>query len=115
MARLLRFLLIAVALGWSVGCLSAGRSTNPPATMVSTFNGQYAFLLTGFDTTGNPMAQVAGSMTADGKGDITAGSADVTELNFRAQPRAPLSSARCYITRSHSPRRDYASPTHSAA
>ena len=48
--------------------------------MVATFNGQYAFLLTGFDATGNPMALV-GSLTADGKGNITAGSADLTD-NF---------------------------------
>jgi hypothetical protein len=89
MARLLRFLLIVIALGWTIGCGGvvggsgsnggSGSGTNPTA-MVATFNGQYAFLLRGFDASGNPMA-LAGSVSADGKGAIMAGSADVTD-NF---------------------------------
>jgi hypothetical protein len=96
MGRLLRFSLILIQLGWLVGCgggsgastnggsnsnsSSSSSSANSPTTMVAIFNGQYAFLLTGFDATGNPMALV-GSLTADGKGNITAGSADLTD-NF---------------------------------
>jgi hypothetical protein len=89
MNRLLRFSLILIALGWLAGCGGGSggssssnntTSTLPPTTMVAAFNGQYAFLLTGFDASGNPMA-LAGSLTADGKGNITAGSADVTD-NF---------------------------------
>jgi hypothetical protein len=39
------------------------------------FNGPYAFLLRGYDTTGSPMA-MAGSFTSDGNGNITAGEID---------------------------------------
>ena len=42
------------------------------------FNGRYAFSLAGFDAAGNPMS-IAGSMTADGLGHITAGEVDVND------------------------------------
>jgi len=42
-------------------------------TLVS---GNYAFLLRGYDDTGSPMA-MAGSVTADGKGNITGGELDI--------------------------------------
>lgn len=98
MGRVLRFSLILIELGCLVGCSGGtGGSTNgnsnnstanSPTTMVATFNGQYAFLLAGFDASGNPMALV-GSLTADGKGNITAGSADVTD-NFVLIPSSGL-------------------------
>lgn len=40
------------------------------------FKGSYAFLVRGYDVTGSPMA-MAGSVTADGNGNITAGDLDI--------------------------------------
>ncbi|GAC1684495.1 MAG: hypothetical protein PVS2B2_23480 [Candidatus Acidiferrum sp.] len=48
-------------------------SINSSAALVK---GSYAFLLRGYDLTGSPMA-MAGSITADGNGNITAGEADI--------------------------------------
>jgi hypothetical protein len=42
----------------------------------SLFQGNFAFLLRGFDLTGSPMA-MAGSLTSDGNGSITAGEIDI--------------------------------------
>jgi Putative Ig domain len=52
--------------------INAARST----VNNSMLNGQYAFLLTGFDATGHPLA-MAGDFTADGNGNITSGLLDI--------------------------------------
>src|ERR1700730_15103513 len=46
--------------------------------MLGALNGQYAFSLAGFDPTGNPMS-IAGSIKADGLGNITAGEVDLND------------------------------------
>jgi hypothetical protein len=79
MKRGLLVSLSVVALGWLAGCggginsISGGGGTQPNA-----LSGQYAFLLAGFDSSGNPMG-MAGSFKADGFGHITAGEVDVND------------------------------------
>ncbi|HXM98816.1 MAG TPA: hypothetical protein VN982_10105 [Candidatus Dormibacteraeota bacterium] len=46
------------------------------ASALGLFKGSYTFLLRGYDITGSPMA-MAGSVTADGSGKITAGEVDI--------------------------------------
>src|SRR3984885_2540077 len=62
------------------GCGVVGSPNNNGAEGASlgALKGQYAFSLTGFDSAGNPMS-LAGSITADGLGHITAGEADVND------------------------------------
>jgi hypothetical protein len=60
-----------------VGNNGAGSSSGA-ASALAAFSGQYAFLLSGFDATGNPIS-IAGSMKADGLGHITAGEVDVND------------------------------------
>lgn len=68
-----------VALGWMVGC-GGGGSSNPGGGTPQTnaFNGQYAFVLNGFDANGNSLG-IAGSLKADGLGHISAGEVDVND------------------------------------
>jgi hypothetical protein len=57
----------------------------------SELNGQYAFLLSGFDNRGNPLA-MAGKLTADGNGNITGGAVDTNGTGLAAPiPNAALS------------------------
>jgi hypothetical protein len=70
--------LIAVGLmagcgGGPSGCLLGCGGTPQPNAL----NGRYAFVLTGFDSSGNPMG-MAGSLISDGLGDIT-GEVDVND------------------------------------
>ncbi len=51
---------------------------NPPSQVLNSLNGQYAFVMTGFDGTYAPLS-VAGSIKADGAGHITAGAIDVND------------------------------------
>jgi len=55
-------------------------------------SGQYAFLLSGFDAAGNPLAS-AGKFTADGNGNITGGVVDVNGTALSAPVSATLSAA----------------------
>src|SRR6266853_838201 len=59
-----------------VALISASGGPPPPTTNV--LNGQYAFVLSGFDPSANQMG-IAGSITADGHGNITGGSVDVND------------------------------------
>lgn len=52
-------------------------------------NGNYAFLLRGYDDTGSPMA-MAGSVTADGNGNITAGELDINNGGGITHVPAPV-------------------------
>jgi hypothetical protein len=64
-----------------------------PGGSESLLNGGYAFLLKGFDASGNP-ALVIGALTFDGAGAITAGSIDAN-LNSGVEPNVSVSSG-CY-------------------
>ena len=59
--------------------ISAARA----ASMNSEMTGQYVFLLSGFDGNGKPLAS-AGSFTADGNGNITAGTIDLNGTGLAA-------------------------------
>jgi hypothetical protein len=73
--------LALIAIGLMAGCGGSsygggnpGGGPPPPDAL----DGQYAFVLTGFDSNANPMG-MAGSFKADGQGHITAGAVDVNE------------------------------------
>jgi hypothetical protein len=68
--------LIAIGLMAGCGSSSGGGGTVPPQP--DALDGQYAFVLSGFDSTGKPMG-MAGSFKADGLGHITAGEIDVND------------------------------------
>ncbi len=53
------------------------------------FSGQYAFLLTGFDTARNPLTWI-GKLTADGAGNITGGTLDVNGISAGAAQTAQV-------------------------
>lgn len=57
---------------------SNGSPQNTPQVTSNVFNGQYAFVLSGFDPAGNPMG-IIGSIVADGLGHITGGSIEVND------------------------------------
>jgi hypothetical protein len=79
MKRALFGSLTLIAVGLMAGCggsSGGGISSGPP--QLNALNGQYAFVLTGFDSSGNPMG-MAGSFKADGLGHITAGEVDVND------------------------------------
>jgi hypothetical protein len=57
--------------------------------------GQYAFLLSGFDTTGNPIA-AAGSFTADGAGNVTTGVMDTNGTALTAAQTSVAITAATY-------------------
>jgi hypothetical protein len=79
MRRALAASFALLAVGWLSGCgggpsiSSLGGTPQPNA-----LNGQYAFLLSGFDASFNPTT-IAGSFKADGMGHITGGAVDVNE------------------------------------
>jgi hypothetical protein len=59
---------------------------SPPTAL---FKGSYAFLLRGYDVAGSPMA-MAGSVTADGNGNITSGEFDVDNDGGITHAPSPL-------------------------
>lgn len=73
-----RQLWISVTNGASTGTSFLLQQSTSSGTPTVAFNGQYAFSLAGFDATGNPMS-IAGSVTADGLGHVTAGEVDVND------------------------------------
>jgi hypothetical protein len=60
------------------GCGSTGTLDEGGGASFSALNGAYAFSLSGFNQTGNPLS-IAGSIKADGQGHITGGEVDVNE------------------------------------
>ena len=71
--------LTLIALGWMARCGgSSGDSSTGGMAQPNALNGQYAFVLSGFDSNANPMG-VAGSFKADGLGHITGGAVDVND------------------------------------
>jgi len=74
-----RQLWLVVTQGDSAGtAFLAQRSASGGGSALGALNGQYAFSLSGFDPTGNPIS-MAGSIKADGLGHITAGEVDVND------------------------------------
>jgi hypothetical protein len=58
-------------------------------------SGQYAFLLTGFDATGHPLA-MAGKFTADGNGNLTSGLLDINGTGLSAPVLSSVLTATTY-------------------
>jgi hypothetical protein len=87
--RLSHLLLLASFLLAACGCGSSGSGSLGTPPSANAFNGQYAFVLSGFDSTGNSMG-VAGSVTADGLGHITGGSVDVNDNQVISSSTGPL-------------------------
>ena len=77
-----RVLLVSLSLAsfvWITGCGSIyGSGSGGGGNTPNALSGQYAILLAGFDSTGNPMG-IAGSIKADGLGHITGGEVDVND------------------------------------
>ena len=77
-----RVLLVSLSLAsfvWITGCGSLyGSGSGGGGNTPDALSGQYAILLAGFDSTGNPMG-IAGSIKADGLGHITGGEVDVND------------------------------------
>src|SRR5579864_3170154 len=81
MRRALFGSLTLIAIGLMAGCGGGGYGGGNPGggnPQPNALSGQYAFVLTGFDSTGNPMG-MAGSFKADGLGHITSGAVDVND------------------------------------
>jgi len=70
---------LLLSLGWIAGCGGGSSSGGGGGgTQPNAFDGQYAFVLAGFDSNGVPVG-IAGSLKADGLGHITAGEVDVND------------------------------------
>lgn len=78
MKRALLLSLSMAAFGWMSGCGGGSGSLGNTPPTPNAFNGQYAFLLAGFDSNNNRVG-IAGSIKADGLGHITAGEVDVND------------------------------------
>jgi hypothetical protein len=79
MKRGLLVSLSVLALGWLAGCGGGGSSSGggtPP--QANALNGQYSFVVAGFDGSGNPLG-IAGSFKADGFGHISSGEVDIND------------------------------------
>ena len=76
----LSLLSLVIPLSLIAGCGGSGGngSGGPPPPSANVLNGQYAFVLSGFDANANQMG-LAGSITADAHGSITGGSVDVND------------------------------------
>lgn len=72
-------MLVLIAVVYAAGCrANSVQLFSSPKAEGNIFRGQYAFLLSGFDASGNPVA-MAGSITANGFGQIIGGSVDVND------------------------------------
>ena len=69
---------LLLTLGWITGCGGSSSGSGLGSTQPNALNGQYAFVLAGFDSNGAPVG-IAGSLKADGMGHITAGDVDVND------------------------------------
>jgi hypothetical protein len=79
--RLLMALAAISGIFLATGCgSSSSSSTNPVGFSNSSLNGTYVFSSTGTDSQGSFLA-LAGAITADGNGNITAGNVDVVDFN----------------------------------
>jgi hypothetical protein len=74
----------ATSIANSQGAQSVSFIIQQPAVQVpGDFKGQYAFVMSGFDSSGNPLT-VGGSVKADGNGNITTGVIDVNDNGSNA-------------------------------
>jgi hypothetical protein len=85
-AKCARRLLMALAaisgIFLAVGCgSSSSSSTNPVGFSNSSLKGTYVFSSTGTDSESSSFLALAGAITADGNGNITAGNVDVVDFN----------------------------------
>jgi len=78
MRRALFAPLLLLTLGWIAGCGGSSSGGGGGGTQTNVLNGQYAFVVAGFDSNGSPVG-IAGSLKADGLGHITAGDVDVND------------------------------------
>lgn len=87
--RRLLLLLTCVFAGYVAGCGGGGSGPTPPPPSGGFSNaslkGQYAFSMSGVDTTGAFIART-GSFVADGNGNITGGLEDVVSLGASSSP-----------------------------
>ncbi|MCL5005716.1 MAG: Ig domain-containing protein [Acidobacteria bacterium] len=63
---------------------------NPGGAQSGLLNGHYAFLMSGYDSSGSPVA-VAGSFVADGSGDIQSGVEDINSFASGSSPSLTFS------------------------
>jgi hypothetical protein len=77
MKRALLVSLSLAALAWMVGC-GGGAGPGSTTTQPNSLNGQYAFMIAGFDPSNNHVG-IAGSFKANGLGQITGGEVDVND------------------------------------
>jgi hypothetical protein len=78
MRRVMFVFLWLAALLWTTGCGITSNGGTGGSPTPDALNGQYAILLSGFDSAANPMG-IVGSIKADGLGNITAGEVDVND------------------------------------
>lgn len=100
MKRIVLASVALIALAWLSGC-SSGYSSNSNTNGYTTpspslLSGQYAFVLSGFDPT-NPIT-MAGSIKADGHGNITAGEVDVNDNGTISSNGSPLTGTYAFDT-----------------
>jgi hypothetical protein len=103
MKRIVLASVALMALAWLSGCSSgssspanSGEATPSPSLL----SGQFAFVLGGSDATASPYVPIvmAGSFTADGKGNITAGDIDVNDNGVHSTSATPLSGTYAFDT-----------------
>jgi hypothetical protein len=69
---------LLLTLGWITGCGGSGSIGSTGGTQPNALDGQYAFMIAGFDPSNNHVG-IAGSFKANGLGQITAGEVDVND------------------------------------
>ncbi len=82
---------LLLTLGWIAGCGGSSSSGGGSSPQTNALNGQYAFLIAGFDSSGAPVG-IAGSLKADGMGHITAGEVDVNDNGMITSSSSQLGS-----------------------
>jgi hypothetical protein len=78
MRRVMFVFLSLTAFVWTTGCGITSNGGTGGLPTPNALSGQYAILLSGFDSTANPMG-IVGSIKADGLGNITTGELDVND------------------------------------
>ena len=79
---------VTIKVPYTIIVVSQTAACRPHPELLPVFYGQYAFLLKGFDSSGNP-AQVGGVLTFDGTGLITSGEIDMN-LSSGVQTNLPV-------------------------
>ncbi|MGC2719017.1 MAG: hypothetical protein WA209_05465, partial [Candidatus Acidiferrales bacterium] len=88
----------ATSVANSLGVGSATFIIQQPAVQVPQYlNGQYAFVMSGFDSSGNPLT-LGGSITANGQGAITGGVIDVNDNLTNTTTSTPVTGTYTFDT-----------------